>query len=112
MWCWRRVGKTTWTDRVRNEEMLQRVKEDRNILHIVKIRKANWIGHIWRRSCLQQQVIGEMIEVQRSNWLGHVERMTEDKMCRRLRYGNPCLKDQLEDLKHVGKMTFCKIKRS
>jgi len=30
-------------------------------------------------------------------------------MCRRLRDGNPCLKDQLEDLKHVGKMTFWKI---
>ena len=27
-------------------------------------------------------------------------------MCRRLRDGNPCLKDQLEDLKHTGKMTF------
>jgi len=27
-------------------------------------------------------------------------------LCRRLRDGNPCLKDQLEDLKYVGKMTF------
>ena len=27
-------------------------------------------------------------------------------LCRRLRDGNPCLKDQFEDLKHVGKMTF------
>jgi hypothetical protein len=27
-------------------------------------------------------------------------------MFRRLRDGNPCLKGQLEDLKHVGKMTF------
>jgi len=27
-------------------------------------------------------------------------------MCRRLRDGNPCPKDQLEELKHVGKMTF------
>jgi hypothetical protein len=28
----------------------------------------------------------------------------------RLRDGNPCLKGQLEELKHVGKMTFWKIK--
>jgi hypothetical protein len=28
-----------------------RVKEKRNILHIIKRRKANWIGHIWRRNC-------------------------------------------------------------
>jgi len=31
-------------------------------------------------------------------------------MCRRSRDGNPCLKDQLEDLKYVGKMTFGKYK--
>jgi len=31
-------------------------------------------------------------------------------MCRRSRDGNPCLKDQLEDLKHVGKMTFGRYK--
>jgi hypothetical protein len=30
-------------------------------------------------------------------------------LCRGLRDGNPCLKDQLEDLKYVGKMTFWKI---
>jgi hypothetical protein len=29
---------------------------------------------------------------------------------RGLRYGNPCLKDQLEDLKHTGKMTFGRYK--
>jgi hypothetical protein len=45
MWCWRRMGKISWTDRVRNEEVLHRVKEERNILHTVKRRKANWIGH-------------------------------------------------------------------
>jgi len=32
MWCWRRVEKISWTDRVRNEEVLHRVKEERNIL--------------------------------------------------------------------------------
>ena len=30
-------------------------------------------------------------------------------MFRKLRDGNPCLKGQLEDLKHVGKTTFWKI---
>jgi len=33
-------------------------------------------------------------------------------LCRRLKNGNPYLKDQLEDLKHVGKMTFWKIYRT
>jgi hypothetical protein len=46
MWCWRRMEKISWTDRVRNEEVLHRVQEERNILHKIKGRKANWIGHI------------------------------------------------------------------
>ena len=42
---------------MRNEEILLRVKEQRNILHEISKRKANWIGHILRRNCLLQQVI-------------------------------------------------------
>jgi hypothetical protein len=45
-----------WTDHVRNEDVLLRVKEQRNILHEIRERKANWIGHILRRTCLLQQV--------------------------------------------------------
>jgi len=41
---------------VRNEEVLLRVKEQRNILHEINKRKANWIGHILRRNCLLQRV--------------------------------------------------------
>ena len=42
---------------LRNEEVLLRVNEQRNILHEIRKRKANWIGHILRRNCLLQQVI-------------------------------------------------------
>jgi hypothetical protein len=47
---------------VGNEEALHRGKEERNILHAVKRRKANWIGHILRRNCLLKQVIEGKIE--------------------------------------------------
>ena len=43
------IEKISWTDRVRNE-VLQRVKEERNILHKIGTRKANWIGKILRRN--------------------------------------------------------------
>jgi hypothetical protein len=33
-----------------------KVKEQRNILHEISKRKANWIGHILCRNCLLQQV--------------------------------------------------------
>ena len=41
MWCWRRMEMISWTDHVRNEEVLLRVKEKRNILHEIRNRKAN-----------------------------------------------------------------------
>jgi hypothetical protein len=49
----------SWTDYVRNEEVLLRVEEQRNILHE---QKANWIGHILRRNCLLQRVIDGKIQ--------------------------------------------------
>ena len=51
-------------DHVRNEEVLLRVKEQRNVLHEVRKRKANWIGHILRRNCLLQKFIEGKIKGQ------------------------------------------------
>ncbi|PNF25648.1 hypothetical protein B7P43_G00624, partial [Cryptotermes secundus] len=62
MWCWRRMEKISWTDYVRNEEVLFRVSEQRNILHELRKRKANWIGHILRGNCLLKEVIEGKIE--------------------------------------------------
>jgi hypothetical protein len=61
-WCWRRMEKISLTDRVRNEEVLHRVKEERNILHTIQRRKANCIGHILRRNCLLKYVIEGLLE--------------------------------------------------
>jgi hypothetical protein len=47
---------------VRNEEVLLRVQEQRNILHEIRKRKANWIGHILRINCLLQRVIEGKIQ--------------------------------------------------
>jgi hypothetical protein len=62
MLCLRRMEKISWTDRVRNEEVLHRVKEERNIVRTIKIRKANWIGHILCRNCLLKHVIEGKLE--------------------------------------------------
>ena len=51
------MEKISWTDHVRNEEVLLQVDEQRNIRHAIRKRKANWIGHILRRNCLLKQVI-------------------------------------------------------
>jgi hypothetical protein len=36
---------------------LRRVKKERNILHTMRRRKANWIGRILRRNCLLSHII-------------------------------------------------------
>jgi len=51
------MEKISWTDHGRNEEVLLRVKEQRNIMHEINKWKANWIGHILCRNCFPQQVI-------------------------------------------------------
>ena len=51
------MEKISWIDYVRNEEVLIRVNEQRNILREIRKQKANWIGHILRRNCLLKQVI-------------------------------------------------------
>ena len=51
------MEKISWTEYVRKEEVLLQVNEQRNILHAIRKRKANWIGHILRRNCLLKQVI-------------------------------------------------------
>jgi len=57
IWCWRRMEKISWSDHVRNEEILLRVKEKMYIQHEISKQKAIWIGHILRRNCLLQRVI-------------------------------------------------------
>ena len=50
------VEMSRWTDRVRSE-VLQGVRKERNILQTITRKKANWIGHILRGSCVLKYVI-------------------------------------------------------
>ncbi|KDR18919.1 hypothetical protein L798_06657, partial [Zootermopsis nevadensis] len=65
MWCWRRIEKIRWTDRVTNEEVLRRVNEQRSILQAITRRKANWLGHIMRRNGLLSDIIEGQVEGKR-----------------------------------------------
>jgi hypothetical protein len=56
------MEKISCTDGVRNEEVLHRVKEERNILHTVRRRKGKWIGHILGRNCILKHIIDGNIE--------------------------------------------------
>jgi hypothetical protein len=49
-WCWRRMLKLNWTDRMTNGEVFQRVKEVRILLNILENRRHPRIGHIIRHN--------------------------------------------------------------
>ena len=72
--------------------ILIRVNEQMNILHEIRKRKANWIGHILRRNCLLQQVIEGKIK-------GQIE-VTRKRGRRR--------KNLLDDLK--DRRGYCQLK--
>ena len=53
-----------WSEKVTNEQVLDRLGEKRTLLNNILHRKANCIGHILRRNCLLHDAIeGQMTEV-------------------------------------------------
>ena len=55
----------SWTECVKNKEVLQRVKEDKSSLRTVRTRKASWNGNTLSRNCLLKHVTGGKIEGRR-----------------------------------------------
>jgi len=90
------MEKISWTDHVRNEVLL-RVKEQRNILHGIRKQKANWIGHILRRNCLLQRVIEVKIqgEIEVTGRQGRRRRKLMDDLKERRGYSH--LKEEVLD---------------
>ena len=70
---------------MRNEEVLLRVNEQRNILREIRKRKANWIGHILCTNCLLHVIEGKIkgqIEVTRRRGRRH-KKLLDDLKDRR-----------------------------
>ena len=49
----------SYSDGVKQEDVLHRVKKARNIMYKIKERKANWVGHTLCRNCLLKHDIKE-----------------------------------------------------
>jgi len=97
MWCWRRMEKISWTDHVRNEDVLLRVKKQKNILHEIRKRKANWIGHILGRNCILQRVTEGKIQggIEVTGRQGRIRRKLLDDLKERRGYSH--LKEEALD---------------
>ena len=66
MWCWRRVMKVKWTDRVTNEVVLQNVKEERQLINSIYRRKRKWAAHNIRHSKIFRLMIEGRMKGKRS----------------------------------------------
>jgi hypothetical protein len=81
--CGAGEGWRSWTDRVNNEAVLHRVKEEKNTLHTIKQRKANWIGHILCRNFILKHIIEGKISGTRRRGRRRKQLLNELKEARR-----------------------------
>jgi hypothetical protein len=95
---------------VRNEDVLHRVKEERNILHTIKRRNANWIGHILHRNCLLKHVIEGKLEgrIEMTGRRGRRRKQLLDDLTEKRRYWN--LKEEALDRYHMDNSLWKRLR--
>ncbi|CAH1224416.1 unnamed protein product [Diabrotica balteata] len=77
LWLYRRVLKISWTDRITNKEVLERVGKEREIITTIQTRKLEYLGHVMRgpkyeilRLIIQGKIQGRRSVGRRQNsWL-------------------------------------------
>jgi hypothetical protein len=46
MWLYRRMQRISWTQRIRNEEVLNRMETLPELINTIKTRKITYLGHL------------------------------------------------------------------
>ena len=62
MWCYRRMMRIKWIDRVSNEEVLRRVGEKRSLMKTLTRRRNNLVGHILRHDGLMKTIVEGQVD--------------------------------------------------
>ena len=62
MWCYRRMLKISWMDKVTNVEVLERIADGRLLWSNIVRRRNEWIGHIMRHEGLLKLIIEGRVE--------------------------------------------------
>ena len=82
MWIWRRVLRISWTERVTNERVLERMETGRELLRRIRSRQLNFLGHVLRRDgmeslCLTGKIEGRRARGrQREKYMDGIKRVT------------------------------------
>ena len=45
VWCWRRIERIKWSEKVTNEQVLDLIGEKRTLISNILHRKANWMSY-------------------------------------------------------------------
>ena len=64
MWCCRRMLKISWRDHITNEDVLERVCEQRNLYASICRRRAQWLGHVIRYDSIAKIILEGTVEGQ------------------------------------------------
>ena len=51
------MERITWRDKIHNDEVFARVKEERCLIRTIRQRQKNWIGHVLRGEGLLRDVL-------------------------------------------------------
>ena len=81
MWIWRRMERVKWTDRIRNEVVLERVGEERMMLKLIRKVKRNWLGHWLTRNSLLKDALEEMVNGRRVRCRRRYQMIDDIKLC-------------------------------
>ena len=85
MWCFRRIGRISWKDKITNQDVLQRIGTERNLLKCIKQRQLRYYGHIKRKSGFLAEILEGKVEGKRprgrprNNWMGNISKWTGEK---------------------------------
>ena len=82
MWCFRRMAKISWKDKVTNNEVLRKLGTERNLLKLVKQRQLRYYGHIKRQNSFLTHAIEGKIAGKRprgrprTTWMSNISKWT------------------------------------
>ena len=75
IWCYRRVLRISWTERITNEQVLQTVQCKRRFLSSLVQRRLSYLGHVLRSNTLEKEVFLGCV------W-NNEKRTTKNSVCR------------------------------
>ena len=83
-WCYRRMLKISWKDKITNEEVYQKIGEKNDIWRSIKNRRTGLVGHILRHENMIKMILEGMTEGKRCRGrlrLHYTKQLMEDMNC-------------------------------